>query len=167
MPGTQLAELLPRKFTIPLLAYPAPLSRKRFEGGRGTAGKVAVIGAISRKGNVIAKVIENTTTATLDGFVHDAVSDEVNLVATDEHSGYRNLGRDLPHGTVDHSKGEYVHGNIHTANIDSFWSMLKRGIMGTFHKVSRDYLPLYLNEFSFRYNNRKDGNMFVLVVAGS
>jgi transposase-like protein len=68
---------------------------------------------------------------------------------------------------VNHSHGEYVRGNVHTANIDSFWSGLKRGVIGTFHKVSKKYLPLYLNEFSFRYNNRKDGDMFALVVAGS
>jgi len=58
-------------------------------------------------------------------------------------------------------------GNIHTANIDSFWSLLKRSVVATFHKVSRDYLPFCLNEFSFRYNNRKEGNMVALVVAGS
>ena len=140
-------------------------SMKVRDGKRGTSGKVAVIGALSRKGNVIAKVIENTKEATMVGFVRAAVSEKVTLVASDEHENYKRIG--LPHGTVNHTRGEYVRGNVHTANIDSFWSQLKRGIVGTFHKVSRDYLPLYLNEFSFRYNNRKDANMFALVVAGS
>ncbi|MBZ5590466.1 MAG: IS1595 family transposase [Acidobacteriia bacterium] len=140
---------------------------KKHQGGRGMAGKVAVVGAIARKGNVICKVIENTSNATLDAFVRQAVSEKVKLVATDEHAGYRFLDGRLPHEVVNHSHGEYVRGNVHTANIDSFWSGLKRGVIGTFHKVSKKYLPLYLNEFSFRYNNRKDGDMFALVVAGS
>jgi transposase-like protein len=140
---------------------------KKHQGGRGMAGKVAVVGAIARKGNVICKVIETTSNATLDAFVRQAVSEKVKLVATDEHAGYRFLDGKLPHGVVNHSHGEYVRGNVHTANIDSFWSGLKRGVIGTFHKVSKKYLPLYLNEFSFRYNNRKDGDMFALVVAGS
>ena len=62
----------------------------------------------------------------------------------------------MPHETVNHNEGEYVRGNVHTANLDSFWSLLKRGIMGTFHKVSASHLPLYLNEFSWRHNHRKN-----------
>jgi transposase-like protein len=58
-----------------------------------------------------------------------------------------------------------VRGIVHTANIDSFWSLLKRGIMGQFHHVSKEYLPLYLNEFSFRHNHRKDADMFDRVLA--
>lgn len=139
--------------------------KRKCEGGRGTAGKIAVIGAIARKGNVIARVIEDTKEPTLKDFVREVVSDKVKLVASDEHEGYKKLG--LPHAAVRHGRKEYVRGNVHTANIDSFWSQLKRGIVGTFHKVSKDYLPFYLNEFSFRYNNRKDGDMFALVVAGS
>jgi transposase-like protein len=129
-------------------------------GPVGTAGKVAVIGAIARKGMVVAKVIENTDTATLDGFVHSAVGPNVSLVATDEHSGYRLLGRDLPHGVVNHSSGQYVVGAVHTNTIEGFWSLLKRGIMGSYHKVSKDYLPLYVNEFSWRFNQRHNPNAF-------
>ena len=126
----------------------------------GTKNKVAVIGAIARKGMVIAKVIENTDTATLDGFVHSAVGPNVSLISTDEHSGYRLLKRDLPHQVVRHSAGQYVVGAVHTNTIEGFWSLLKRGIMGSYHKVSKDYLPLYVNEFSWRYNNRNNPNAF-------
>lgn len=134
--------------------------------GTGGSGKVAVIGAISRKGNVVAKVIENTDTATLQGFVQEAVSDKVKLVATDEHAGYAKLvGDGFPHESVIHSRGEYVRGNVHTANIDSFWSLLKRGIIGSFHHVSKDYLPLYVNEFAFKHNFRKDPNIFAQVIS--
>jgi transposase-like protein len=134
-------------------------------GGIGS-GKVGVIGAISRKGNVVCQVIENTDTTTLDRFVRSTVSDKVDLVATDEAYGYRNLSRRFPHGVVRHSAGEYVHGNIHTNNLDSFWSLLKRGVVGTYHQVSKKYLPLYLAEFSFRHNNRENADIFSSIVAG-
>src|SRR5437879_13589728 len=55
---------------------------------------------------------------------------------------------------------EYVRGNVHTANIDSFWSLLKRGIVGSFHKVSKSYLPLYLADFSYRHNHSHDSDVF-------
>jgi transposase-like protein len=135
-----------------------PLSKRL--NTRGTTGKVAVIGAIARKGMVVAKVIENTDTATLDRFVRSTVADDVSLVATDEHSGYRLIDKDYKHETVRHGAGEYVRGKVHTQNIDSFWSLLKRGIMGSFHHVSKGYLPLYVNEFSYRYNNRKNPDAF-------
>jgi len=129
--------------------------------------KTTVIGAIARKGNVVAKVIAEADKFTMHNFVRETVSESVELVATDEAAGYADLGRKLglPHETVSHNQGEYVRGVVHTAHIDSFWSLLKRGIMGTFHKVSADYLPLYLNEFSFRHNHRKEsGNMFAAMV---
>lgn len=85
--------------------------KSRRHGSSGTTGKVAVIGAIARKGMVVAKVIENTDTETLSQFVHQTVSDHVSLVATDEHSGYRHLKKyGYPHETVRHGKGEYVRG---------------------------------------------------------
>lgn len=140
-------------------------SKRKREGLTGTKNKVAVIGAISRKGMVVAKVIENTDTATLDGFVHSAVGPNVSLVATDEHSGYRLLGRNLPHKVVRHSAGQYVVGAVHTNTIEGFWSLLKRGIMGSYHKVSKDYLPLYVNEFSWRFNNRNNPNAFADLIA--
>jgi transposase-like protein len=136
-------------------------------GGRGTFGKTPVIGAISRKGNVVAMTIANTDTATLTRFVRQAVSDKVDLVATDEHSGYRYLKWVLAHEAISHSTGEYVRGNVHTNNIESFWSLLKRRIVGTYHNVSKKYLPLYLAEFSFRFNNRNNPDIFGAAVSGS
>ena len=63
-------------------------------------------------------------------------------------------------GVVHHSRDEYVVGAIHTNTIEGFWSIVKRGIVGTFHKVSKKYLPLYVNEFEFRYNNRMNPDIF-------
>jgi transposase-like protein len=128
--------------------------------GRGTSGKAIVVGAVQRKGNVIARVIDNTDVATLNGFVKSAVSTKVSLISTDEHGGYKYLSRDYHHGMVRHSSGEYVTGAIHTNTIEGFWSLVKRGIVGTFHKVSHKYLPLYVNEFEFRYNNRMNPDIF-------
>jgi transposase-like protein len=128
--------------------------------GTGPHGKAIVMGAVERQGSVVARVIRHTDTATMEAFVRQAVSDKVSLIATDEHAGYRNLSREYQHGFVRHGRGEYVAGAIHTQTIDGFWSLLKRGIMGTFHKVSAKYLPLYVAEFEFRYNNRNNPDIF-------
>jgi len=141
--------------------------RAKFSGG-GSAhtGKLTVIGAISRKGNVVCQMIEDTSAETLDTFVAKAVADRVTLLATDEGAGYINLKHFYPHRSVQHRSGEYVRGSIHTNNIESFWSLLKRGIVGTFHNVSRKYLPLYLAEFQFRHNNRQNPDIFGEAIGG-
>ncbi len=132
------------------------------KGGVGGEGsdKFIVIGAAQRKGNVVARVIENTKTETFEGFVREVVSNKVSVLATDEHSGYRRLSKDYPHHAVRHQAKHYVVGAIHTNTIEGFWSLIKRGVVGTYHKVSRKYLPLYVAEFEFRYNNRKNENIF-------
>src|SRR5260370_16768118 len=129
-------------------------------GGTGGAGKTNVGGAVKRKGNVIGRVIDNPRAEILNAFVRETVSHKVSLISTDDHRGYRYIDKRFPHGMVHHGEGEYVHGNVHTNTIEGFWSLVKRGIMGTFHKVSRKYLPLYVNEFEFRYNNRKNADIF-------
>lgn len=129
-------------------------------GGTGGTGKAIVVGAVRRKGNVIARVIENTSAEVLNAFVRETVSTKVSLISTDEWRPYRKLASDYPHGVVSHGRGEYVNGAIHTNTIEGFWSIVKRGIVGTFHKVSRKYLPLYVNEFEFRYNNRMNPDIF-------
>jgi transposase-like protein len=142
---------------------------KRLPGTGGeVTGKVAVIGAIARKGMVVAKVVQNTDTRTLDSFVRQTVdSDKVELISTDEHPSYRLLkAGGLPHEAVRHGQGEYVRGLVHTNNIESFWSLFKRGIVGSYHHVSKQYLPLYLNEFSWRFNNRRNRNMFADLIQG-
>jgi hypothetical protein len=127
-------------------------------------GKIGVIGAIERKGNVVAKVIGDMNAETLSGFVRHTVSDKVSLVATDENPAYRYIDKGIKHRAVNHGKGEYLRGEIHTNNIESFWALLKRGVVGTYHHVSKDYLPLYLNEFSFLHNTRHSADAFALMV---
>jgi transposase-like protein len=129
---------------------------------RGTGDKTPVIGAISRKGNLICRMIERADVPTIDGFVRKVVNTgKVDLIATDEHSGYMNLKpTGVPHETVNHRGGEYVRGVVHTNTVESFWALLKRGVIGTYHNVSREYLPLYLAEFSFRHNLRHEPDAF-------
>jgi transposase-like protein len=129
-------------------------------------GKVGVIGAISRKGNVVCQVVERLDQKTMEGFVRETVSEKVRLVATDEAPGFTYLGLSFPHESVRHVSGEYVRGQVHTQNLESFWSLLKRGIMGSYHQISAKYLPLYLAEFTFRQNNRKNPEIFADIVAG-
>jgi transposase-like protein len=133
-------------------------------GRRGTDGKLIVIGAVERKGSVVARVIANTDHATLQGFVREAVSTKVDLLSTDDYRAYKGLDG-FNHGVVRHSVGEYVVGAVHTQTIEGFWSLIKRGIMGTYHKVSAKYLPLYVAEFEFRYNNRNNRDIFGAAVA--
>jgi transposase-like protein len=144
-----------------------PLSKRFNLKGRGPTGKIAVIGAISRKGNITCQIIEDTSTATMSRFVRQMVSEKVDLVATDEGAGYQKLYQAFPHKTVDHKAFEYVRGEVHTNNIESFWSLLKRGVIGTYHNVSKKYLPLYLAEFQFRHNNRKNPDIFGEAIAGA
>jgi hypothetical protein len=121
---------------------------------------------VRRKGNVVARVIASTSAKVLGGFVRQTVSRDVSLLCTDQGKGYRGLDAEFPHGMVNHGAGQYVVGAIHTNTIEGFWSILKRGVMGTFHKVSAKYLPLYIAEFSFRYNNRKNEDMFGAALRG-
>ena len=70
------------------------------------------------------------------------------------------MDKKIPHGMVHHGRGKYVCGAIHTNNIEGFWPIVKRGIVGTFHKVSKKYLHLYVNELEYHYNNRMNADIF-------
>ncbi len=125
-------------------------------GGRGTAGKQAVFGAVERKGNVVAVTVPNTDRLTLMPHIQKNVSPTA-VVYTDEMSAYDPLNQNgYKHQVINHSSHIYVRGNIHTNTIEGFWSLVKRGIGGVYHSVSPDYLQSYVNEYAFRYNHRGD-----------
>jgi hypothetical protein len=133
--------------------------------GRGT-NKTPVIGIIDRKNKIIyARVaLPNKVGRKLTGKqlleVLEKVSTGKNTVITDEFRPYRILRTTKhKHVSVDHSK-MYAFGEIHTNNIEGFWSNMKRGINGIYHHVSPKYLQSYINEFCFRYNNRSNDNSF-------
>jgi ISXO2-like transposase domain/Transposase zinc-ribbon domain len=119
-----------------------------------------------RKGNVVARVVRDVRTETLVQFVRETVSNKVSLLCTDDAAAYRGLKAEYPHGSVDHKRRQYVVGAVHTNTIEGFWSIFKRGIVGTFHKVSAKYLPLYVAEFQFRYNNRLNDDIFGVAITG-
>jgi transposase-like protein len=79
---------------------------------------------------------------------------------TDEYAGYKTVGKEYDHSKVNHSKLEYVVGLTHTNSIENFWSLFKRGLVGSFHKVSDKHLDRYLDEFTYRFSNRADGQLF-------
>jgi len=133
---------------------------------KGKGAKMAVIGAVERKGNVVARVLDRADHYAMEQFIHMVCGDKVSLLATDEHRAYMNLKDHFPHGTVTHSKKQYVVGAIHTNTIEGFWSLFKRSIVGSFHKVSAKYLPLYIAEAQFRYNNRHNADIFGTAIAG-
>ncbi|MYC84091.1 MAG: IS1595 family transposase [Acidimicrobiia bacterium] len=130
-------------------------AHKKLNAGRGVVGKKAVVGARSRDGKVTAAVVDDTKRATLHGFIHTHVA-AGSRVFTDDALAYRTLGEsdDLDHAAVRHSVGEYVRGEVHTNGMESFWSMLKRGYYGTYHKMSFKHLRRYVAEFAARHNVR-------------
>jgi hypothetical protein len=85
----------------------------------------------------------------------------VDVIVTDDFSSYKNAVDQERHETVTHSAREYVRGDIHTNTIESAFSLLKRGIIGSWHKISAKHLPAYLNEMTFRFNRRKNSDLFV------
>ena len=127
---------------------------KKLNAGRGAVGKTAVIGAKSRETKKVkAEVIDNTKRATLHGFINENV-DAGSTVYTDDFKSYEKIDG-YEHGTVCHSVGEYVDGQIHTNGMESFWSMLKRAHKGTYHKMSKKHLGRYVQEFAGRHNIRE------------
>jgi transposase-like protein len=135
-------------------------------GGYHDPLKFSVIGAVERGGSVVARVLDHVNTATMRTFVREVVSTDVSLINTDKAEGYKHLGDEYPHGAVDHGRKQYVVGALHTNTIEGFWSLIKRGVMGSYHKVSRKYLPLYVAEFQFRYNNRSNPDIFGEAIRG-
>ena len=135
--------------------------------GKGDPLKFTVIGAVQRKGNVVARVLDHVNIATCEHFIREAVSTKASLLTTDENAAYSDLKRSgYRHGAVNHSANRYVIGALHTNTIEGFWSLIKRGVMGSYHKVSRKYLPLYVAEFQFRYNNRLNPDIFGEAIRG-
>ena len=120
--------------------------------GRGATGKAAVLGFLRRGGRVIAEVIPNRKKHTLHSMVrgHVALS---SILYTDALPSYDDLDAEFIHQVVDHAV-EYVRGRVHTNGLENFWSLLKRGIKGTYVSVEPFHLARYLDEETFRYNNR-------------
>lgn len=129
---------------------------KKLRAGRGAVGKTAVAGIRDRKtGKVRAKVVEDVTSRTLTGFVKESIDPDA-LVYTDETPAYDALTN---RHAVCHSVGQFVDGMAHTNGLESFWSLMKRGYHGTYHRMSHKHLDRYVSEFSGRHNDRDKGTI--------
>jgi transposase-like protein len=124
--------------------------------GRGAEGKTPVVGIVERKGKVIAKVTSDVSSQTILPMITNNIVPQT-TVYTDEFSSYNKVAKlGYKHLIVRHADKIYVNGEAHTNTIEGFWSLVKRGIDGVYHAVSPKYLQNYVDEYSFRYNHRKD-----------
>lgn len=135
--------------------------------GRSFKDKVPVFGMLQRGGRVVAKVVENTKAKTLRKEILKTI-EKGSTIYSDEWN-YGNLSRWYQHAYVYHCYGVYARGNVYTNSIEGFWSILKRGIIGVYHRVSKKHLQKYVDEFVFRYNTRKLSlqNVFDYVLSNS
>ncbi len=114
--------------------------------------KVPVVGLLS-DGKVQTFVTPNISGKVLKAIIYNLVKEGTTIIS-DGWKGYVGLSAKYDHKVVDHGTGEYVRDGFHTNSIEGFWSHLKRGIMGIYHKVSKKHLFRYCDEFAFRYNTR-------------
>lgn len=131
-------------------------------GGYTQPNKTAVFGMLQREGEVRTQPVSRVAGEILKPIIRENISLDATIMS-DEFSGYRSLKNEFKkHEVVRHIKKEYARGDVSTNNIESFWSLLKRGIFGIYHHVSADHLHRYCDEFDYRYNTRKikDGERF-------
>lgn len=128
------------------------LSTATNKRGRGT-NKVSVVGMVQRKGNVKTKVIEKLTKRNLLAMLKENAKQDNSILITDGFKSYNELESYIDRLTVNHSK-QFSKGVVHINTIEGFWSYVKNGIKGSFKAVSKKYLPLYLIEFEWKFNNR-------------
>lgn len=130
------------------------------------AKRTPVFGIVERGGNVRAMVMPKTSQAAVENAIFHAVERNKTRLMTDAYSLYNNMAKMLPHDVIRH-ESEYVRGEVHTQSIESFWAILKRGLIGTYHHVDAGYLAQYVNEYEFRYNTRKvtDAERFRLLAS--
>jgi transposase-like protein len=130
--------------------------------GRGASGKTMVLAAIQRGGGVRLRVESQRDRETLHAFIHNQVSVDAERIMTDEWEAYKGCGTEnTKHESVNHGKDEYVRSDVHTNSAESVFSLFKRSIVGAYHQVSVKHLDRYLDEFNFRFDNRKNPDLFV------
>ena len=142
----------------------------RGKRGRGAGKKAIVVALVERDGRVRSKPVETITANELKGAIRETV-DKTARIMTDELPSYRGIGIEFDggHETVNHGNNEYVRGDAHVNGAESYFALLKRGVHGTFHHVSKKHLRRYCDEFSFRWGERKvtDGERTMAAIKGS
>jgi len=141
---------------------------KKHKSGRGTK-KTPVLAIVERNGKAVSKPIDIVNSANLRSAVNEVVSQQ-STIMSDDYNSYRGIGQGFEggHKTVNHTLGEYANGDISTNTVESYFSLLKRGIVGVFHHVSKKHLHRYCDEFASRWNNRdvNDGERTVNAIKG-
>lgn len=128
--------------------------------------KQPVIGMLERNGKIRPRVIADVTAKTLKAEITKHI-DQSATIMTDDWTGYRFLAREgWKHDSVNHSRYEFARGDVTTNRIEGFFSILKRGLNGIYHSVSKKHLHRYLSEFEFRYNHKEltDGERLVMAI---
>ncbi len=135
--------------------------KKRHVGRGYRKHKTIVAGAVQRQGKVRLEVVRNVDRKTLHAFIHKHTAPDTQAIYTDELPSYKGIAdADTKHETVNHSAEEWVHGDVHTNTVENVWSLLKRSIIGSYHKVSVKHLDAYLDELEHRFNNRNNEFLF-------
>ncbi len=135
------------------------------KAGYGDSNKQIVVGIRQRGGDLRFFHAKDVKAGTLAQYVRENVSEDVEVIVTDELNTYPTAFKDTTfakkHKTIKHKAKVYVDGDIHTNTVESAFSLLKRGIIGTWHRISAKHLASYLDEMSFRFNRRKNSNLFL------
>lgn len=134
------------------------------ERGHYNRNKTIVIGIRKRGGELRFFTAQDCKVGTLRRFIQENISEKVSVLVTDDYPAYQAAVKSRPyerkHKTVNHSAKEYVRGDIYTNTVESAFSLLKRGVIGTWHKISAKHLEAYLDEMTWRFNNRKNPYLF-------
>ncbi len=134
-------------------------SKKKGKTARGYDHKMKIFTLVERGGKARSFHVPRVNGDTLKPIIKEQVAAEAKIM-TDEASVYTKVGREFAdHGVVSHGIGEYVRGDVHTNTIESYFSILKRGLVGTYHHVGEQHLKRYVGEFDFRYNHRHISDM--------
>jgi transposase-like protein len=164
-----MVEANPPKLTGTVEVDETYIGGKQRGNYRKRLNKEVVMGIRERGGDLRLIHIENSTSEKLSEQIKEHIDPTVKMVVTDELQAYpaAMIGAGIhgsKHETIRHKEKIYVRGNVHTNTVESAFSLFKRGLTGSFHKVSLKHLQRYLNEFSFRFNNRKAVNLFGMTV---
>jgi transposase-like protein len=135
---------------------------KKKNVGHGYKGnKTVVAGAIQRNGDARLKVIDDRSRQELHEFIKKYIGDDAEAIYTDDWPAYNGIAdENTRHETVNHSENEWVRGDVHTNYVENIWSLLKRSLVGSYHKVSKKHLDAYLDELEWRFNNRDNPYLF-------
>lgn len=116
--------------------------KRKGKRGRGSENKTPIFGAVQRKGRLSITPVENTKRKTLEPIIHKRIKGGSHIMS-DEWWAYNRLDKDYKHSVVKHRCREYVHGDVYTNTIEGVWAHLKRSLMGTYHRASKEHISKY------------------------